>query len=64
MPFARVIANLRDRVRELAFAAEGETRQQLLMLSDKVRDEDCVELGVALDDRDCKSRALLLRTSD
>ncbi|KAI8618532.1 tRNA synthetases class I (C) catalytic domain-containing protein [Chytriomyces sp. MP71] len=52
-PYVRLLASFRDRVRELARAKDDKgIHQALLQLSDKIRDEELVDLNVALDDRD------------
>ncbi|KAJ3300840.1 hypothetical protein HK104_000034 [Borealophlyctis nickersoniae] len=50
MPYLQVMSTFRDNVRELA-QTKAEAKE-FLKLSDKLRDEDCVELGVVLDDRE------------
>ncbi|KAI8818285.1 tRNA synthetases class I (C) catalytic domain-containing protein [Fimicolochytrium jonesii] len=50
MPYLTVLARFRDAVRELA-QNKGDYKE-LLKLSDRLRDDDLVELGVVLDDRD------------
>lgn len=49
MPFLRAMSAFRDGVRKLAM--EGGSNADILALSDRFRDEDAVELGVALDDQ-------------
>ncbi|TPX56049.1 cysteine---tRNA ligase [Powellomyces hirtus] len=50
LPYLRVLSSFRDTVRDLA-QNQGDYKE-LLKLSDKLRDEDLVELGVVLDDRE------------
>ncbi|KAI9105893.1 tRNA synthetases class I (C) catalytic domain-containing protein [Phlyctochytrium arcticum] len=50
MPYLYALSTFRDQVRELA-QQKGD-HKELLQLCDKLRDEDMVELGVALDDRE------------
>ncbi|KAI9598027.1 hypothetical protein BDF19DRAFT_262365 [Syncephalis fuscata] len=50
MPYLRVLSQFRDTVRELARGKAD--HKQLLELCDRLRDEDLVELGVMLDDRE------------
>ncbi|KAI8924349.1 tRNA synthetases class I (C) catalytic domain-containing protein [Entophlyctis helioformis] len=50
MPFLRVLSTFRDRVRELA--QNKADLKEFLKLSDQLRDEDLVELGVSLEDQD------------
>ncbi|KAM0790212.1 hypothetical protein ACM66B_005526 [Microbotryomycetes sp. NB124-2] len=49
MPVLRAVSGFRDAVRKLAI--EGGSNADILALSDKFRDEDAVELGIALDDQ-------------
>jgi hypothetical protein len=49
MPYLRALSAFRDGVRKLAM--EGASANEILALSDKFRDEDAVELGIALDDQ-------------
>ena len=52
MPYLRALSSFRDGVRKIAIA-KGETAlKDILALSDKLRDEDLVPLGVALDDQE------------
>ncbi|KAJ3096552.1 hypothetical protein HDU97_005786 [Phlyctochytrium planicorne] len=55
-PYVRLLASFRDKVRELA-RKKGDPLE-LLKLTDQLRDEELVELNVALDDRD-DGRALV-----
>ncbi|GAA6014289.1 hypothetical protein JCM10207_005410 [Rhodosporidiobolus poonsookiae] len=50
MPYLRVLSGFRDQVRQLAMA--GAPASDILALSDRLRDLDLVDLGVALDDQD------------
>lgn len=50
MPFLRAMSGFRDQVRQLAM--RGASAAEFLALSDKLRNEDMVELGVALDDQE------------
>ncbi|RKP25303.1 tRNA synthetases class I (C) catalytic domain-containing protein, partial [Syncephalis pseudoplumigaleata] len=50
MPYLRVLSQFRDNVRELARGKAD--HKQLLELCDRLRDEELVELGVMLDDRE------------
>ena len=61
MPYLRALSSFRDGVRQIAIA-KGETAlKDILMLCDKLRDEDLVPLGVALDDQEGKEAGMLLR---
>ena len=54
MPYLRALSSFRDGVRKIAIG-KGETAlKEILTLSDKLRDEDLVPLGVALDDQEGK----------
>ncbi|BGP56826.1 cysteinyl-tRNA synthetase [Rhodotorula sphaerocarpa] len=50
MPYLRAMSGFRDQVRQLAM--RGASAAEFLALSDKLRNEDMVELGVALDDQE------------
>lgn len=52
MPYIRTLSSFRDGVRRLAIAKGETTLRDILTLSDKLRDEDLVPLGVALDDQE------------
>ncbi|KAH8918331.1 cysteinyl-tRNA synthetase [Atractiella rhizophila] len=56
LPYLRVLSSFRDEVRRLAL--EKKEPKEFLLVSDKLRDEELVELGVALDDQD-DGRALV-----
>jgi len=52
MPYLRALSSFRDGVRKIAIG-KGETAlRDILALCDKLRDEDLVPLGVALDDQE------------
>ena len=54
MPYLRALSSFRDGVRMIAIG-KGETAlKDILTLCDKLRDEDLVPLGVALDDQEGK----------
>lgn len=46
MPFVETLARFRDQIRQL-----GKGNTELMALCDKLRDDDMVQLGVALDDQ-------------
>ncbi|KAF9350264.1 hypothetical protein BGX26_011540 [Mortierella sp. AD094] len=50
MPYLQVLSTFRDTIR--SYAREGRSAQEMLALSDKLRDEDLERLGVSLDDRE------------
>lgn len=50
MPYLRALSGFRDQVRQLAMS--GAASSEILALSDRLRDEDLVDLGVALDDQE------------
>jgi len=52
MPYLRVLSSFRDGVRRLAIDKGESALKNILELSDKLRDEDLVPLGVALDDQE------------
>jgi cysteinyl-tRNA synthetase len=52
MPYLRVLSSFRDGVRQLAVAKSDDALKEILKLSDKLRDDDLVSLGVALDDQE------------
>lgn len=52
MPYIRTLSSFRDGVRSLAISKGETTLRDILTLSDKLRDEDLVTLGVALDDQE------------
>ncbi|TIA92674.1 hypothetical protein E3P99_00529 [Wallemia hederae] len=51
MPYVKVLSNLRDRVRQISIEGKEDGLKEILKLCDKIRDEECVDLGVALDDQ-------------
>ena len=54
MPYLRALSSFRDGVRKIGIQ-KGETAlKDILTLCDKLRDEDLVPLGVALDDQEGK----------
>lgn len=53
MPYLQTLSTFRDNVRD--FAKEKKPHTDFLALSDKLRDDDLVELGVLLDDQEGKS---------
>lgn len=52
MPYLRALSVFRDGVRRLAIGKRETALQDILALSDQLRDVDLVPLGVALDDQD------------
>lgn len=54
MPYLRALSSFRDQVRQLAMSNAASS--DILALCDRLRDEEMVELGVALDDQDGASR--------
>lgn len=50
MPYLRALSGFRDQVRQLAMS--GAASSEILALTDKLRDHDLVDLGVALDDQE------------
>lgn len=58
MPFVKVLSKFRDQVRKLSIEGGLDSRT-LLDSCDRLRDEDLLELGVALDDRSDGQGALI-----
>lgn len=52
MPYLRSLSSFRDGVRRVAIAKGDHALKDILTLCDKLRDEDLVQLGVALDDQE------------
>ena len=52
MPYLRTLSSFRDGVRAVAIAKGDHALKDILALSDKLRDDDLVPLGVALDDQE------------
>ena len=54
MPYLRALSSFRDDVRRIAIGKGESALKDILALCDKLRDEDLVPLGVALDDQEGK----------
>lgn len=54
MPYLRTLSTFRDGVRQLAMKKGDSAFKDILALCDKLRDQDLVPLGVALDDQEGK----------
>lgn len=52
LPYLRVLSSFRDGVRGLAIAKGNDALPEILKLCDRLRDDDLVTLGVALDDQE------------
>ncbi|KAF9270643.1 cysteinyl-tRNA synthetase [Marasmius fiardii PR-910] len=52
MPYLRALSSFRDGVRKIAMAKGDSALKDILSLCDKLRDNDLVALGVALDDQE------------
>ena len=52
MPSLRVLSSFRDNIRRLAMGKSDTALKDILALCDKLRDNDLVPLGVALDDQE------------
>ncbi|OAX37915.1 hypothetical protein K503DRAFT_719061, partial [Rhizopogon vinicolor AM-OR11-026] len=52
MPYLRALSSFRDGIRQLAISENDSTVKDILKLCDKLRDDDLVSLGVALDDQE------------
>jgi cysteinyl-tRNA synthetase len=50
MPYLRVLSSFRDEVRRLAL--KGANSKEILELCDRLRDNELIDLGVALDDQE------------
>lgn len=50
MPYLRALSSFRDEVRKLAL--KGANSKEILELCDRLRDNELVDLGVALDDQE------------
>jgi cysteinyl-tRNA synthetase len=57
MPYLRVLSSFRDAVRSAAISKSDTSLKEILALCDKLRDNDLVPLGVALDDQESRSTA-------
>ncbi|THH01098.1 hypothetical protein EW026_g1541 [Hermanssonia centrifuga] len=65
MPYLRALSSFRDGVRKVAIAKGDHALKDILALCDKLRDDDLVSLGVALDDQDDgKALVKLVPTAD
>jgi len=58
MPYLRALSSFRDQVRQLAMS--GAPSSEILALTDRLRDVEMVDLGVALDDQDGKPFILVM----
>lgn len=52
MPYLRTLSTFRDGVRRLAINKDATALKDILALCDKLRDEELIPLGVALDDQE------------
>ncbi|KLO15365.1 cysteinyl-tRNA synthetase [Schizopora paradoxa] len=52
MPYLRVLSSFRDGVRRLAIENKDGAMKEILTLSDRLRDDELLPLGVQLDDQD------------
>ncbi|CAO1634863.1 unnamed protein product [Parajaminaea phylloscopi] len=52
LPYLNLLSNFRSSVRQLARDKNSQPHGELLRLADRLRDEDLVDLGVALEDND------------
>lgn len=55
MPYLRTLSSFRDGVRKIAIEKGDRALKDILTLCDKLRDDDLVPLGIALDDQEGKS---------
>lgn len=51
MPYLRSVSKLRDELRRIVPSESPEVKKAILALTDRIRDVDCTNLGVYLDDR-------------
>ncbi|KAG8214271.1 putative cysteinyl-tRNA synthetase, partial [Butyriboletus roseoflavus] len=65
LPYLRILSSFRDGVRQLTIAKGDDSLREILKLCDRLRDEDLVPLGVALDDQeDGKALVKLVPSSE
>jgi cysteinyl-tRNA synthetase len=57
MPYLRALSTFRDSVRKAAMTKDEGALKEILALCDRLRDNDLVPLGVALDDQEGTSIA-------
>ncbi|KAL6402124.1 Cysteinyl-tRNA synthetase [Ilyonectria robusta] len=51
LPYLRVVSKIRDELRQIVGSQAPETKKAILLLTDRIRDQDFTNLGVYLDDR-------------
>jgi cysteinyl-tRNA synthetase len=51
LPYLRAVSRIRDELRRLVGTFSADLKKQVLVLTDRIRDEDLTNLGVYLDDR-------------
>lgn len=51
LPYLRVVSKIRDELRQIVGSQAPETKKAILVLTDRIRDQDFTNLGVYLDDR-------------
>ncbi|TIB74818.1 hypothetical protein E3Q23_00087 [Wallemia mellicola] len=59
MPYVKVLSGFRDKVRQISIDKPENALTEILKLCDKIRDEECVDLGIALDDQTNGKNALV-----
>lgn len=52
MPYLKALSSFRDEIRRLAITNDGGAVKGILRVCDRLRDEDLIPLGVALDDQE------------
>jgi cysteinyl-tRNA synthetase len=62
MPYLRALSSFRDEVRKLAL--KGANSREILELCDRLRDNELVDLGVALDDQEGTAFSKYLQCSE
>ncbi|KAI5461544.1 tRNA synthetases class I (C) catalytic domain-containing protein [Mariannaea sp. PMI_226] len=59
LPFLRVVAKIRDELRQIVGQQAPDTKKAILALTDRIRDQDFTNLGVYLDDRSDNQPSLI-----
>lgn len=63
MPYLRTLSSFRDGVRKIAIEKGDRALKDILTLCDKLRDDDLVPLGIALDDQEGRSCLTMIHVS-
>ncbi|KAF7551474.1 hypothetical protein G7Z17_g4974 [Cylindrodendrum hubeiense] len=59
LPYLRVVSKIRDELRQIVGSQAPETKKAILVLTDRIRDQDFTNLGVYLDDRSDNQPSLI-----